>query len=140
MSRHVPTDFSGKVRAVRQTMAAMREQPCQPFKVTEEVQPGVRLVVTARAETPVVFSLWSEPRDVAEICGDAAYPAAGGLLAIDKVQADDLLRAAGLILDLDSMVRSETLPGIHYVLIDRISNKQLRLVVEKLLEARAASA
>lgn len=137
MSRHTPTDFADKVQAVRVAVEAARRQPRRSFHVTGDVQPGVRLVVTEQSGTPVVFSLWEEPRDVAEICGDAAYPATGGLLAIEKEQAADLLRDTAVVVDLGTMVRSETIPGIHYALLDRVSDQQLRLAVERLLQGRA---
>jgi len=98
----------------------------------------VRLVVSEKGGTPVVFSLWAEERDVAEICGDAAYPATGGLLAIDKEQAADLLRETPVAVDLGTMVRSETIPGIHYALLDRVSEQQLRLAVDRLVKSPPA--
>ena len=136
MSRHVPTEFAEKIQAVRAATDAARAQPRRAFHITEEVQPGVRVVVTEKYGTPVVFSLWAESRDVAEICGDAAYPATGGLLAIDKAQAADLLRGAAILVDLDTMVRSETIPGLHYALLDRVSVQQLRLAVDRLVPGR----
>jgi hypothetical protein len=138
LSRHVPTDFTEKIEAVHVAVTAALRQPRRSFHVTEEVAPGVRLVVSEKDGTPVVFSLWAEARDVAEICGDAAYPATGGLLAIDKEQAADLLRDTAVVVDLGTMVRSETIPGIHYALLDRVSEQQLRLAVDRLVKGLPA--
>jgi hypothetical protein len=138
MSRHVPNDFAGKIDAVGDAVKTARRQSRRAFTVTEEVQPGVRLVLTERAGTPVVFSLWSEARDIAELCGDGAYPATGALLAIDKPQTADLLRGHGIVVDLDLMVRSETNPGIHYALLDRVSPQRLRDAVQKLVPPGAS--
>jgi len=138
MSRHVPNEFAGKIDAVGDAVKTAREQPRRSFQLSEEVQPGVRLVLTERGGTPVVFSLWSEERDIAELCGDGAYPATGALLAIDKPQAVDLLRGHGIAVDLDLMVRSETTPGIHYALLDHVSPRQLRDAVDKLVPPAAS--
>jgi hypothetical protein len=138
LSRHVPTDFTEKIEAVHSAVTAALGLPRRSFHVTEEVAPGVRLVVSEKDGTPVVFSLWAEARDVAEICGDAAYPATGGLLAIDKEQAANLLRATAVVVDLGTMVRSETIPGIHYALLDRVSEQQLRLAVDRLVKGLPA--
>jgi hypothetical protein len=136
LSRHVPTEFAEKIEAVRAAVTEARHRPRRAFEVTEEIVPGVRLVMTEQDGTPVVFSLWAEPRDVAEICGDAAYPATGGLLAMEKEQAAELLRETAVVVDLGTMVRSETIPGVHYALLDRVSDQQLRLAVERLVPAR----
>ncbi len=134
MTRHVPADLAAKVEAVQAAASAAAAGPRHAFQVSAEVQPGVRLVVTDAEGAAIVFSLWSEERDVAEICGDAAYPATAGLLAIDKAQVADLSRR-GVTVDLAALVRSETLPGLYYALFDHLSDPQLRRGLARLVPA-----
>jgi hypothetical protein len=96
----------------------------------------VRLVSTRDKGTSIVFSLWSWETDVAELCGDAAYPATGGLLAIDREQIAALSRV-GVAVDLSYLTRSESLPGIYYALCDRVSAEQLRRVLGRLIPSLA---
>ncbi len=132
MARHVPTTFAQKVRDVQDAVDQQRAQPRRQLTTTAEVTPGVRLVVTQREGEAIVFSRWTEARDIAEICGDAAYPAALGLLALDKEQVRSL-SAAGITVDLSRFVRSETVPGLYYVLLDHVSDHQVRTAVDRLL-------
>jgi len=132
VSRRVPVEFADKVSTVDTAVAGERQEPRRTFHVTEEIRPDVRLVATQAAGHPVVFSLWTDERDVAELCGDAAYPATAGLLAIDKAQVAHLGRE-GVIIDLASLVRSETVPGLYYTLFDHLSEQALRRVVAALV-------
>lgn len=109
------------------------------FEVSTEVLPGVRLVSTQDKRTSVVFSLWSWETDVAELCGDAAYPATGGLLALDREQIATLSRA-GVLVDLSYLTRSESLPGIYYALCDRVSPEQLRKMLGRVVPSLAGKA
>jgi hypothetical protein len=134
MTRHIPTDLAAKVEAVRAAATAAVSGPRRAFHMSAEVKPGVRLVVADAEGAAIVFSLWSEERDIAEICGDAAYPATAGLLAIDKAQVADLSRR-GVTVDLAALVRSETLPGLYYALFDHLSEPQLRRGLARLVPA-----
>lgn len=136
MTRHVPAELAAKVTAVQGAVAAAAREPRRSFHVSAEVQPGVRLVVTQSDGVPIVFSLWSDDRDIAEVCGDAAYPSTSGLLAIDKRQTAELSRS-GVTVDLAGLVRSETLPGMYYALLDHLSDRQLRHAVGRLVPAIA---
>lgn len=134
MTRHVPAELAAKVQAVLGAVAAATGQPRRAFHVSAEISAGVRLVSTQVEGVPIVFSLWTDERDVAEVCGDAAYPATAALLAIDKTQVADLGRR-GIVVDLASLVRSETLPGTYYALFDHLSDDQLRLAMGRLIPA-----
>ena len=81
---------------------------------------------------PVVFSLWTTERDVAEICGDAAFPATAALLAIDIDQARALKRA-GVFVDLSQFTRSDSTPGLYYALFDFASPRQVHKVLHRLV-------
>jgi hypothetical protein len=139
MARHVPSVFAEKVSEVQAEVDRARTLQRRAFEVSPEVLPGVRLVSTQDKGTSIVFSLWSWETDVAELCGDAAYPATGGLLAIDRAQIAALGRA-GVVVDLSYLTRSESLPGIYYALCDRVSAEQLRLVLGRLVPSLAAEA
>jgi len=92
MARHVPSVFAEKVKEVQAEVDRVRTLERRAFEVSTEVLPGVRLVSTRDKGTSIVFSLWLWETDVAELCGDAAYPATGGLLAIDREQIAALSR------------------------------------------------
>jgi len=139
VTRHVPAEFTEKVASVDAALASERQGPRRVFHMSEEVHPGVRLVVTQAADHPVVFSLWTDERDVAELCGDAAYPATAGLLAIDKPQVAELGRA-GVVVDLASLVRSESVPGVYYTLLDHLSVEAVRGVVRRLVPSSRGAA
>jgi hypothetical protein len=139
MARHVPSVFAEKVIEVQAEVDRARTLQRRAFEVSSEVLPGVRLVSTQDKGTSIVFSLWSWETDVAELCGDAAYPATGGLLAIDRVQIAALGRA-GVVVDLSYLTRSESLPGIYYALCDRVSAEQLRVVLGRLVPSLAGEA
>jgi hypothetical protein len=132
MARHVPSVFIDKIHAVQAEVAKSRGEPRCEFQVTTEVLPGVRLVKTQHAGTPIVFSLWTEATDVAEICGDAAYPATAGLLAIDKLQIAELGRA-DVVVAIEKLTRSESAPGLYYELFDYLSHEQLRKALALLI-------
>jgi hypothetical protein len=134
MARHVPIDFLDKVRLVKQAVAVARSSERGHFDFTREVAPGVKLVLNEVERTPIVFSLWTQATDIAELCGDAAYPATAGLLSIDKEQAHELL-AKGILIDLSQFVRSESTPGTYYVLFDYLSPQQVARVLRRLVPA-----
>jgi hypothetical protein len=132
LARHVPSEFAEKAAAVQTAVDSARTQGRRAFEVGTEVTPGVRLVSIQERGIPVVFSLWTWETDVAELCGDAAYPATGGLLAIDRAQLADLSRA-GIFVDLSYLTRSESLPGVYYALCDHVSDQQLKAVVGRVV-------
>jgi hypothetical protein len=136
MARHVPSVFAEKVKEVQAEVDRVRTLERRAFEVSTEVLPGVRLVSTRDKGTSIVFSLWLWETDVAELCGDAAYPATGGLLAIDREQIAALSRV-GVAVDLSYLTRSESLPGIYYALCDRVSAEQLRRVLGRLIPSLA---
>ncbi len=134
MARHVPMKFLDTMHLVQRAVATARGQERRFFSFAREVAPGVRLVLSEAAGQPVVFSLWTRPADIVELCGDGAYPATAGLLAIDKEQAYELLRK-GVLVDLSQFVRSESNPGVYYVLFDYLSPEQVRRVLHRLVPA-----
>jgi hypothetical protein len=136
MARHVPSEFAEKVSDVQTQVERARTQSRRAFEVGAEVSPGVRLVSTQEKGIPIVFSFWTWETDVAELCGDAAYPATGGLLAIDRAQLSDLSRA-GVFVDLSYLTRSESLPGVYYALCDHVSAEQLKVVLGRLVPSPA---
>jgi hypothetical protein len=136
MARHVPTVFADKVRQVATEVERVRELGSRAPNHSAEVAPGVRLVSARPGAVPVVFSLWTWDQDIAEICGDAAYPAAQGLLAIDGQQIAELSRR-GVSVARSYLTRSETVPGLYYALLDHVSTEQLRLVLGRLVPSRA---
>ena len=132
MTRYVPGLFTKKLDEVMQAVRRAREDVACDFDLTTERRPGVRLVATRLGSHPVVFSLWTEPRDIAEICGDGAYPSTQGLLAIDRDQVVEL-SGLGAVLDLAGLVRSESVPGLYYTLFDRLDDHHLRVALGRLL-------
>jgi hypothetical protein len=139
MARHVPTRFSEKLERVALTVGIARGEDRRHFDLGGEVEPGVRLVTSEVAGTPLALSLWAYPADIAEICGDAAFPATAALLAIDRDQAHDL-SARGITVDLGQFTRSEAYPGIYYALFDYSSKRQIHTVLHRLVPALAPHA
>jgi hypothetical protein len=88
---------------------------------------------------PLVFSLWRLPQDIAELCGDAAYPATAALLAIDGAQAREAI-SAGHLVDLTQFTASESIPGVYYALFDHVSPRQVHAVLHRLVPALEAHA
>ena len=138
MTRHAPSDFAKKLGELRAEVERARTESRRAFAIGPEVLPGVRLLTTQSRGTPVVFSLWSWDRDIAEICGDAAYPATAGLLAIDGDQLM-FLKSQGVVLDRSFLTRSESQVGLWYVLLDHVSPERLELVVSRLLPGQSAA-
>jgi hypothetical protein len=132
LTRYVPARFTEKLDEVLEEVGHVRGRAACEFEVMPEVRAGVRLVGASLARLPVVFSLWTEPRDIAELCGDGAYPSTEGLLAIDRGQVVDLAQA-GAVLDLAGLVRSESVPGIYYTLFDQLDEHHLRVALGRLL-------
>jgi hypothetical protein len=142
MARPIPAAFGEKHRRVQTAVAAARSADRRHFDFTGEVEPGVRLVLSEAGGTPLAFSLWSFPQDIAELCSDASVPATAALLAIDGEQAREA-RAAGLIVDLSQFTRSQSHPDVYYALFDRASPSRIHTVLHRLvpgLEPHAAAA
>jgi hypothetical protein len=137
MARHIPTRFQDKLRLVTTAIALARGEDRRHFDFTEEMAPGVRIILSEVEGTPLAFSLWTMPADVAELCGDGAYPAAAAALVIDKGQAQDAL-AHGVLVDLSQFVRSESNPGAYYVLLDYLSPEQVHRVLHRVVPALPA--
>lgn len=141
MARPIPAEFGEKYRRVLRAVAAARSADRRHFDFSGEVEPGVRLVFGEAGGTPVAFSLWSRPQDVAELCSDASVPAAAALLAIDEGQAR-AVRAAGLALDLSQLRRSQSRPDVYYTLLDYASPRRIHTVLKRLVptwESHAAA-
>jgi hypothetical protein len=137
MARHVPIKFQDKLRLVQAAVEVARGQDRRHFDFGEEVVTGVRLVLSEVGGTPIALSLWSAPTDIAELCGDGAYPATAALLAIDREQAHALAEA-GILIDLAQFTRSESNPGVYYALFDYASRRQLHSVLHRLIPALAS--
>jgi hypothetical protein len=134
MARPIPSAFREKVRLVQEAVALARGDDRRHFDFTREVAPGVRLVLTEVRGMPLAFSLWSFPQDIAELCGDAAYPATAALLAFDGAQAREAI-AAGHLVDLAQFTASESNPGLYYTLFDHASPRQVHAVMHRLVPA-----
>ncbi len=132
MARPIPTDLKDKVRLVQTAVDMARGEERRHFDFTREVAPGVRLVLSEVHGVPLALSLWSYPQDVAELCGDAAYPATAALLAIDGDQARSVT-AAGHLVDLSQFTASESNPGLYYALFDYASPRQVHAVLHRLV-------
>jgi hypothetical protein len=134
MARHVPVKFQDKLRLVQRAVDVARGQERRHFDFSDEVAPGVSLVLSEAGGVPIALSLWSSATDIAELCGDAAYPATSALLAIDREQAHELADA-GVLVDLAQMTRSESTPGLYYALFDHASPRRLHEVLHRLIPA-----
>jgi hypothetical protein len=132
MARPVPTTFIDKIRLVQTAVDAARGADRRHFDFTGEVEPGVRLILTEVASTPLALSLWSYPQDIAEICSDASVPATAALLAIDGAQAREAI-AAGRTVDLAQFTRSQSNPDLYYALFDHVSKRQIHSVLHRLV-------
>lgn len=132
MARHVPTTFQDKLRLVNHAVALARGEDRRHFDFTGEMAPGVRIILSEIGGEPLAFSLWTMPTDIAELCGDGAYPAAAAALVMDKGQAHDVL-AKGVLVDLSQFVRSESNPGAYYVLLDYLSPEHVHRVLHRLV-------
>jgi hypothetical protein len=139
MARHVPVRFSEKLERVALSVGVARGDQRRHFDLGGEVEPGVRLVISEVSGAPLVLSLWSYPADIAEICGDAAFPATAALLAIDRDQAHAVI-ARGVTVDLGQFTRSESYPGVYYALFDFSSKRQIHTVLHRLVPALAPHA
>jgi hypothetical protein len=142
MARPNPVTFGEKYRRVQKAVEAARGEDRRHFDFTGDVELGVRLVLTEAGDTPLAFSLWTLPQDVAELCGDAAVPAAAGLLAIDAGQAH-AAGVDGLAVDLSQLTRSQSHPEVYYTLFDHASRRNIHKVLHGLvpaLEPHAAAA
>ena len=138
MARHVPAKFLDKVHLVNKAYELARREERLSFALTSEVAPGVRFVLSRTNGETVVFTLWTSPADIVELCGDSAYPASAALLSIEKEQARDLDRR-GIAVDLSQLVRSEAHPGTYYVLLDYASREQIQNALCRLVTTQQAS-
>jgi hypothetical protein len=134
MPRHIPIRFQDKLRLVQTAVDVARGQDRRHFTFSDEVAPGVRLLLSEVAGVPMALSLWTVPTDIAELCGDGAFPATAALLAIDRGQAHQL-SDAGVLVDLAQFTRSESNPGLYYALFDYASQRQLHSVLHRLVPA-----
>jgi hypothetical protein len=134
MPRPIPAVFGEKYHRVQKAVQAALGADRHHFDFTGEVEPGVRLVVTEAGGTPLAFSLWSYPQDIAELCSDASVPATAALLAIDAQQAG-AARSAGLTIDLAQFSRSQSRPDVYYTLFDHASRRQIHTVLHRLVPA-----
>ncbi len=134
MARPDPVTFGEKYRRVQKAADAARSAERHLFDFTGEVAPGVRLVLSEAGGTPLAFSLWSLPQDIAELCSDASVPATAALLAIEGEQAR-AATAAGLTVDLSQFTRSQSRPDVYYVLFDHASRPQIHAVLHRLVPA-----
>jgi len=132
MARHVPLKFLDKLHDVQVVLGVAATDAGRHYDFGREVLPGVRVVRSEVRGRPVVFSLWTNERDVAEICGDAAFPATAALLAIDGGQVRELTRA-GVFVDLSQFTRSDSTPGLYYALFDFVSPRQVHKVLHRLV-------
>ncbi|MGD0998933.1 MAG: hypothetical protein ABR941_11540 [Thermoleophilia bacterium] len=132
MARHVPLKFRDKLNEVQVVIDVARTDEGRHYDFGPEVLPGVRVVRAEADHRPIALSLWTLPADVAEICGDAAVPATEALLAIDRDQAHELLRL-GVLIDLSQFTRSDSTPGVYYVLFDFVSPKQVHRVLHRIV-------
>ena len=132
MARHVPTEFRGKLEEVKVVIDVALSGEGRHYDFGPEVLPGVSVVRAEAHGRPIALSLWTLPADMAEICGDAAVPATEALLAIDAEQAHELLRR-GVFVDLSQFTRSDSTPGLYYVLFDIASPKQVHRVLHRLV-------
>jgi hypothetical protein len=139
MARHVPTTFMEKLERVALSVGVARGADRRHFDLGGEVEPGVRLVLTEVGGAPLALSLWSYPADIAELCGDGAFPATAALLAIDRDQAHEF-GARGVTVDLGQLTRSEAYPGIYYALFDHVSKRQVHTVLHRLVPSLSAHA
>lgn len=132
MARPLPTDFAEKLRRVSVAVDVARGAHRRHFDFSREVEPGVRLVLSEVGDLPLVFSLWTLPEDIAEICSDASVPATAALLAIDGGQAREAM-AAGHTVDLGQFTRSQSNPDLYYTLFDHVSERQVHAVLHRLV-------
>ena len=132
MARHLPMKFLDKLREVQLVLDVARTESGRHFDFGREILPGVRVVRLEVHGRPIALSLWNYAIDIVEICGDAAYPATGALLAIDADQAREL-RQQGVFVDLAQFIRSDSVPGVYYALFDLTSRKQLHNVMHTLV-------
>jgi hypothetical protein len=132
MARHLPAKFIERLHEVQIVVEAARSEGGRHFDFGREIVPGVRVVRLDVHGQTIAFSLWTSAVDIVELCGDAAYPATGALLAIDADQAREL-RHRGVSVDLAQFTRSDSVPGIYYALFDVAGRTQLHAVLHKLV-------
>lgn len=134
MARPNPVTFDEKYRRVQKAVAVARSADRRHFDFGGEVELGVTLVLSEVGDKPLAFSLWTLPQDVAELCGDAAVPAAGGALAIDAEQARAAAEA-GVAVDLGQFQRSQSHPDVYYTLFEHPSRRQVHGALHRLVPA-----
>lgn len=132
MARRVPLEFREKLRKVQIVLDVARTEAGRHYDYGREVMPGVRVVRAEAERRSLALALWTLPADVAEICGDAAVPATAALLAIDRGQAHELQRQ-GVFIDLSQFTRSDSTPGLYYVLFDFASRRQVHRVLHRIV-------
>lgn len=136
MSRLVPQRLSEKLAEVDAALAEARAAGEGQFDHAREVVPGVRIVRAEVDGHPLSLSLWTDPADIAEICGDASFSVAAALLAIDREHARQL-KDDGVFIDLGQFTRSSSHPGVYYALFDFVSRRQVHDTLHRLVPALA---
>jgi len=133
MARHVPSRFIEKIHEVQAVLDSCSQATAgNPLEYDAEIAPGVRLVRARVGDQSLVLSLWTDPRDIAEICGDGGFPATAGALVVHKAEARRLAQH-GTLVDLSQFVRSQPYPGYYYTLLDYVSPLQIRRVLRRLV-------
>ena len=132
MARHVPVKFREKLHEVQVVFDAARSPEGRHYDFGPEVLPGVRVVRVEIDGHALALSLWTDDKDVAEICGDASVPATAALLAIDKQQAREL-SGRGVFVDLAQFTRSDSTPGLYYALLDFVTPRHVHDVLHRLV-------
>jgi len=88
MARHVPSRFIEKIHEVQAVLDSCSQATAgNPLEYDAEIAPGVRLVRARVGDQSLVLSLWTDPRDIAEICGDGGFPATAGALVVHSTVA-----------------------------------------------------
>jgi hypothetical protein len=134
VSRHVPQRLSEKIAEVEALLADARAGSGAHFEYGREAVPGVRIVRAMVDGHVLALSLWTDPIDIAEICGDGSFSATAALLAIDREHARRL-KMAGVFVDLGQFSRSSSHPGVYYALFDFVSPRQVHETLHRLVPA-----
>lgn len=134
----VPVMLTEKVHRIREEMQAARRPDAvgsasrHTLVVTQEVLPGVRLVLSQVGDIALVFTLWESIDDVVQLCNDAAVPANSLLLAIDDEQLL-AVQSSGRPLAMQMLSPSESQPGLRYILLHYRNRRQIRRLLHRLV-------
>jgi hypothetical protein len=136
MTRHVPERFDEKLTEANAMLTACCAAGPGHFEYGREALPGVRIVRADIGGHILALSLWTDPTDIAEICGDGSFSATDALLAIDREHARQL-KTDGVFVDLGQFTRSSSHPGVYYALFDFVSPRQVHETLHRLVPALA---